>query len=281
MHNAQDYITEALHSLQAQTFGEFECLVMDDGSTDLSRQIVQEFARADARIILLSQPNGGIVKALNKLIQVAQGSYIARFDSDDVCHPERFATQLDYFRHDPDLAILGSKVALIGKQRGTWHYRQTDEQTRALQLMGNTCLSHPSLMVRRDVYSDFNYRSRFPHMEDMDFYCRFLLSGKGNLYATAEILMDYRFHNDNISKKYLSVQLAQRALCLSSLWQKLGIAHDAQDLEFFTGPLMSDEYTYDMSMLETSVLAIGEQLSRINAAVMTEIEHRLSRMCYR
>lgn len=74
MHNAQDYITEALHSLQAQTFGEFECLVMDDGSTDLSRQIVQEFARADARIILLSQPNRGIVKALNQLIQLVRGN---------------------------------------------------------------------------------------------------------------------------------------------------------------------------------------------------------------
>ncbi len=112
----------------------------------------------------------------------------------------------------------------------------------------------------------------------MDFYCRFLLSGKGKLYATTEILMDYRLHTDNVSKQYSSVQLAQRALCLSALWQQLGIAHDVQDVELFTGPLMGADYTGDMNTLATSVLAIGEQLSRINPAVMTEIERRLSRM---
>ena len=278
MYNAQDYIAEALDSVLAQTFEDFECLVMDDGSSDASRKIVQDYARADTRITLLSQPKSGIVTALNQLILAAQGRYLVRFDSDDVCYPERFATQLDYFRRDSVLAILGSKVALIGEQQGTWHYRQTDEQTRALQLVGNTCLCHPSVMVRRDVYENFSYRSQFPHMEDMDFYCRFLLSGKGKLYATTEILMDYRLHTDNVSKQYSSVQLAQRALCLSALWQQLGIAHDVQDVELFTGPLMGADYTGDMNTLATSVLAIGEQLSRINPAVMTEIERRLSRM---
>ena len=140
MYNAQDYIAEALDSVLAQTFEDFECLVMDDGSSDASRKIVQDYARADTRITLLSQPKSGIVTALNQLILAAQGRYLVRFDSDDVCYPERFATQLDYFRRDSELAILGSKVALIGEQQGTWHYRQTDEQTRALQLVGNTCL---------------------------------------------------------------------------------------------------------------------------------------------
>lgn len=133
-------------------------------------------------------------------------------------------------------------------------------------------------MVKREVYEQFKYRKKYPHLEDMDLYCRFLLKGKGRLYATREILMDYRLHTDNISKQYSSMQLAQRALCLSALWQQLGIVHDVQDVELFIGPLMGADYNGDMNSLATSVLAIGEQLSRINPAVMTEIERRLSRL---
>lgn len=276
--NAEDFVGQALESVLAQSFGDFECLVMDDGSNDGSAAIVKRLSNTDSRIKYYFQRNKGIAAALNSLLIRAEGRYIVRLDCDDLCRPSRFETQLKYFKNDDDLSILGSKVEVFGGQNVIWHYRQTNLQTRAIQLIGNTCLCHPSLMVKREVYEQFKYRKKYPHLEDMDLYCRFLLKGEGRLYATREVLMDYRLHTDNISKQYSSMQLAQRALCLSALWQQLGIVHDVQDVELFIGPLMGADYNGDMNSLATSVLAIGEQLSRINPAVMTEIERRLSRL---
>src|SRR5688500_15808321 len=106
--NTERYLREAVESILAQTLADFEFIIIDDGSTDASPQILREYAARDSRIRLVSRPNTGIVKAANEGIGMARAKYLARMDSDDVSLPHRFATQVKYLDEHPDCVLVGT-----------------------------------------------------------------------------------------------------------------------------------------------------------------------------
>src|SRR5258706_6371791 len=112
-YNAQRYIVEAVESMLAQTYGNFECIVVDDGSTDRTAPLLSELQRRDSRVRPLRVPHGGIVDALNAGADAARGDLIARMDADDVALPDRLDTQVRYMDAHPDVVALGSKVLLV------------------------------------------------------------------------------------------------------------------------------------------------------------------------
>src|SRR4051812_32189612 len=112
-YNTEMYISEAIHSVLNQTFTDFELLIVNDGSTDKTMEIIQTFK--DPRIILVNQPNGGVSKALNNGLHHAKAKFIARFDSDDICYPERLQVQYDFMQENPDYVLCGSSADYIDK----------------------------------------------------------------------------------------------------------------------------------------------------------------------
>jgi hypothetical protein len=119
-YNAAKYIGEAIRSVLGQTYGRFELLIVNDGSTDNLEEVVNSFK--DPRIRLLSQENKGVSAALNKGLAAAHGQYIARFDADDICYPERLAVQLAFLEANPDHVLVGSDVDYITEE-GAFIYR--------------------------------------------------------------------------------------------------------------------------------------------------------------
>src|SRR5580700_3628902 len=111
--NAQKYLALAVESVLDQTFREFELIAVDDGSSDGSSGILEEFARQDTRVRVISRPNTGIVGALNDALAVARGELLARMDSDDVCLPGRFEAQVKYMREHPEVVLAGTQVMVI------------------------------------------------------------------------------------------------------------------------------------------------------------------------
>src|SRR5689334_9568753 len=89
VYNAQTYVRQAVQSILAQTFSDFEFIIIDDGSTDESPTILRELAEKDSRIRVTSRPNTGYAKALNEALQQSRGQYIARMDADDIALPDR------------------------------------------------------------------------------------------------------------------------------------------------------------------------------------------------
>ncbi len=109
--NAEKYIADAIHSVLNQSFPDFELLIVNDGSTDATKAIIESFN--DERILLLNQENGGVAKALNTGLLKARGKYIARFDADDICYADRLMQQYAFMEDNPDYVLTGSDVDYI------------------------------------------------------------------------------------------------------------------------------------------------------------------------
>ena len=172
VYNAGKYLADAVESILGQTFADFEFLILDDGSTDDSLEILRRYADRDPRIRLTSRPNKGLVASLNELIDQSRGEFIARMDGDDISLPERFQKQVDYLRAHPGCLLVGSRVRLIdpeGDPLCDWCTLQDHEAIDASYLRGqrDTLVSHPVIMMRRDAVLAIGKYRPFEVIEDV------------------------------------------------------------------------------------------------------------------
>jgi len=211
-YNAELYIDDAIVSILSQTLQDFEFLIIDDGSSDSTLNIIQSYADKDKRIKFWKRDNRGIVYTLNELVALSSGEYIARMDADDISHPDRLEKQLSEMRKNPQCVILGSWIELIGDKNGIWHYRKTHEETVGLSFFGRACLSHPSLMLKKGLLEKIKYRPEYEYIEDLDFLLNAINSELGEIYALPEVLLDYRVYDSSVcgSKKEMQRNLRQK-----------------------------------------------------------------------
>lgn len=197
VYDAERYVGQAVESILAQTFGDFEFLIVDDGSKDKSLEILRAYARRDPRIKLKSRPNTGYVIALNEMLAEVQGEFVARMDADDVSLPERFARELDYLRAHERCLVVGSAVEWIDPD-GELLKRQVPPLTHggidAAHLTGlEAVICHPSTLIRAEVFKLVgNYDQGLYGAEDLDLWLR--VAEVGELANLPESLLRYRFH---------------------------------------------------------------------------------------
>ena len=117
--NAGDYLAAAVESIRAQTLADWELLAIDDGSTDGSRQTLEDFARRDSRIVVTSRPNRGLAATLQEGIDRARSETVALMNADDISHPDRLARQLAFLERHPTVAALGTQTRLLVDDRAT------------------------------------------------------------------------------------------------------------------------------------------------------------------
>lgn len=200
-YNGEVYLREAVQSILDQTLADFELIVVDDGSTDGSPAILRNMAGGDARIRVVTQPNGGIVAALNAAIDHARGQYIARMDADDVSFPERLAFQASYLDRHPDVVLVGGYA--VGDRNPTPASTRTTGGRHA-----STDLSvfppriavsmHPLIMMRAAALRAMGgYRSDYRHAEDYDLFIR--ASAHGRIENPPVDVLFYRRHEGAIS----------------------------------------------------------------------------------
>ena len=201
VYNAERYLAEAIESVLAQTFTDFEFLIHDDGSTDGSPALLAQYANADPRISVTSAANAGLPACLNKLIDRAQASLIARMDADDICWPERLEHQVAYMDAHPEIAVLGAFVRYIdidGRPVRNMDHPLTHEEIDTRNFAGGTALMHPTVVCRADaIRAVGGYDESFPNAEDLDLWLR--VGERYQLANTPQVLLDYRFHPFSIS----------------------------------------------------------------------------------
>lgn len=200
VYNSERYVREAIDSVLGQTFPDFELIVVDDGSTDRTAEILA--SARDPRLRILRNPrNSGQTPSLNLGLDAAQGRYIARLDADDVAAPRRLEKQVAFMERHPGVGLLGTAVRLIGpagNSGGMWVLPQEDLQIRWRSLLANPFM-HPSVLIRSEilVQNGLQYDERFRISQDYDLWTRLLRHTRGaNL---GEPLVSYRVHKAGLT----------------------------------------------------------------------------------
>ncbi|TDW96613.1 glycosyltransferase family 2 protein [Dinghuibacter silviterrae] len=198
-YNAERYIGQAISSVLGQTFADFELVVVDDGSTDGTAEVVQSFR--DSRIVLIRQANQGIAGALNTGLGIARSGLIARFDADDICYPYRLQRQYSFMRESPDYVLAGSMVDYADMEgRFVFTYRPPGNTDRVIRRLSyKICpFIHSSVIYRRDaVRSLGGYNVHAHGFEDHLLWRRLIRVGK--VYNMPEVLMRVRFNPNSLT----------------------------------------------------------------------------------
>ena len=201
VYNCEKYVGKAIESILNQTFGDFEFIIIDDGSVDGSADILARYQQIDSRIQLYHQENQGIDSSRNRGCGLARGKYIAVMDSDDISLPERFAKEVSYMETHPEIGVLGSWSQVIDGDdrvlRGRNVRSPTSPRVMGWFLLFTSCVDHSSVMMRRELVEKLG----FYQMMDYDLYAR-----ANNITQIANlpgVLLQYRVWEGNDTKRNL------------------------------------------------------------------------------
>ena len=197
VYNAQRFLKRAIESVLAQTFADFEFVIINDGSTDNSVSIVESFQ--DTRIRLVhNEKNIGLVSTLNKGLTLVNGKYIARMDADDISLPDRFQKQVDHLENHPETAVLAANILIINADEDEMGYWDSDRANQSAEeiytsMAKTCCIAHPTVLMRSEIIKRYQYNSTQKEGEDWDLWMRLLSEGY-KIEKLPEVLLKYRVH---------------------------------------------------------------------------------------
>ncbi|QHL89100.1 glycosyltransferase [Nibribacter ruber] len=231
VYNAHKFLRAALESILQQTFHDFECLIIDDGSTDDSVAIVQSYQ--DPRIRLYqNEQNVGISATLNKGIGLATAPYIARMDADDVSHLERLQKQVDYLRMNPDCALVSAAVKVMDESGAFMRVDDFKSEYFYYNLTFICWIYHPTVMYRKDAVQAVN---RYTALYAEDFELFWQLSRRYRIHHLPEVLLEYRVTSQSLHQVLKKGEYARA--------QQEQIL---RNLQYYAGP----EYTVPLTFIE-------------------------------
>jgi hypothetical protein len=218
-YNGAALIGETLASVAAQTFTDYEVLVVDDCSTDGTRDLLRNWP--DPRVRLIEAPvNGGPVRARNRAVAEARGRYLAALDQDDLCHADRFARQVAWLDADPGCVLVATDADVL--EDGVIEASQRPPNTTPALLAWMAMLKNPfvwsSVMIRAAAarrFDPFSNPDRL-YAEDFDLYHR--LARVGRIARIDAPLVTYRDHSGGVSKLYADTMLASTVVVLTEAY---------------------------------------------------------------
>lgn len=229
VYNAERYLSEAINSILAQTFKDWELIIINDGSTDNSEKIIRNYH--DSRMYYIrNSENLKLIKTLNKGIDYCHGKYIARMDADDSCFPERLRYQVEFLDNNPDYIMCGTNATVVdGHYQTTGKIRNLpDDNLLQIGLLFSPSFIHPSVMIRREVLEKNRYDEEYKHVEDYELWCRIARQGKvANLQKD---LLAYRWHDTNVSVLNNQVQEEMKDRIIREQLKMLDIAPTEEEL---------------------------------------------------
>ncbi len=222
VYNGEKYLRKAIESILNQTFKDFEFLIINDGSTDRTKEIILSYR--DQRIVYLeNEENIGLTKSLNKGLKIAKGEYIARMDGDDVSLPERLEKQVEFLDRNSDYVLVGSDCTVLdesGKKIRTDLSILSNSTLKAALALKN-CFKHGSVMFRKDTFfSAEGYDENFYCTQDYDLWTRMVK--KGSVCNLPEVLFYRREHSKSIGSLNSYKQTENADIIRKKYWDSFG-----------------------------------------------------------
>jgi glycosyltransferase involved in cell wall biosynthesis len=247
IYNGEKYLVEAIDSILNQTYSDFELLLINDGSKDATERIILSYS--DKRIVYVkNEENLGLIKTLNKGLDLAKGEFIARMDQDDISHSKRFEKQIKIFEENKEIGVCGTWFTMFGGNidKILVAHPERSEEIK-LHLLGHCTLGHPTVMLRKSAIGSERYDEDYQAAEDYEFWVR--LSKITKLYNIPESLLDYRMHDSNMTVLEGTTQFLNSDKIRAVQLRELGMHHDMDNAKycFF---LFTDNYIKTLSFKE-------------------------------
>lgn len=229
-----EHLAAAIESILGQSFRDFELLVIDDGSSDGSADVVA--ACDDPRIrCVRNERNLGVVASLNRGLELARGELVARMDADDTSLPQRLRRQVDFLDANPEIGACGAWIVTTGRRERVRIEYPTDAEDLRCGLLFDPAMAHPTVCLRRAWFErhGLRYDEAYTHAEDYDLWRRatacFPLSNLG------EVLLRYRVHDASVTRRYRAEQQASVERIHRELLAELGLSPTDHELVIHRG----------------------------------------------
>lgn len=275
VYNAEKHLKEAMDSILLQTYHHLEVVIVNDGSTDGSEALLASYN--DSRIRLLVNPeNKGLIYSLNYGLSACKGKYVARMDADDISMPERIAKQVAYMEQHPEIGVCGCDYT---------QFNDSEEQSfRALsrhdeilsQMIFNSSVVHPSLMIRRSALQDFDpvFNPGYQHAEDYELWSKLILHTRFS--AVHQLLFRYRIHASQVTQKHSEQQQLSASRIRKELLGKLGFTYTEQEVELLSQMAAHRLFSQkeQLNLLEQfleKLIAENDQSRRIDPEIFKEV----------
>ncbi len=203
-HNAEPFIQEAVHSIQVQTWTDWELVVVDDASTDHTKTLLDEISQQDARVRVYHRDKCGRSEALNEAMMQAQAPMVAILDADDRAVPDRLAVQIEHLNRHPEIALVGGAVQYIRERTLTNLVEPVIESPHEIRrvLSKVCCIAHSTVMMRKSCALEVGgYRTGYPPSEDYDLWLR--MSERYDMANLPKVMVHYRVHGAQLSSTQL------------------------------------------------------------------------------
>jgi len=286
VYNSERYIARAVKSILDQTFRDFEFLIINDGSTDKSFDIIRAFD--DPRIRVIDTDNRGVASALHLGMEEARGSYVARMDADDESLPNRLAIEKLCLDEHPEITVVHGSVENVNSE-GVPILLERDEGhsnvvTKWL-LNWKNILIHSTVMLRAAVLKEYglNYRLEMNRAEDFDLWNR--LARVGDFMYLPDVLIKYRVHSENVSNSTpIDLQFDAQSRVVMENFRRYGVVlprETAQELVVISGAARINPITYFYKNLKGSMHSLVTDISNnfcsaftIETKVLAEFQAR-------
>jgi glycosyltransferase involved in cell wall biosynthesis len=253
VYNGQQYLKEAIESVLSQTFAQFEFIILNDGSKDASKEIIDSYKDARIRRIENLLPSG-LMAVRNQGLKAAGGEYIATIDCDDVWDAKKLEKQVEYMDAHPAFAFVGSRAAYIDEKsqiKGiAWRYKLTPKSIPPFLLFGNYFI-HSSILLRRSMIPKEGYQASTA--EDYELWTR--LGRSGLSWSLPHVLVKYRVHagGDTYRQAVLTNRMQEqiRKIYISQL-QKMGLEPTEEELDIHSA--ISSKATNSLNSLKLSAV---------------------------
>ncbi len=227
----EQYLRSAIDSVLNQTYQNFEFIIVDDASTENDVAVIKSYA--DNRIILLqNQRNHHVSYTVNRGLALAQGEYIARMDSDDICLPQRLEKQVAFMQKRRDIDILCAQAQLIGAKNGVFALGVRCPDKFNVMLFFGCPIVNPTVMLRASYIKKhgllYDDSSPFKAAEDYELWSRCLKTAR--IYEYPKVLLKYRVHAKQISTLTAKLQIESANRIRRSMLGWLGIEPNPRDM---------------------------------------------------
>jgi glycosyltransferase involved in cell wall biosynthesis len=233
VYNAEKYLNESIDSVLNQTYSNFELIILNDKSTDSSKEIIESYLAKDSRIVFIDkETNVGPANLRNEGFNLSRGTYIALLDADDIAKPTRFEKQITILKNNPEIGVCGTWFITFGDKEKSKVLQHPEKHNQIkVNFLIDCTIGNSTAFFRKNILGDIRYDKEYVPVEDYHLWSRLIV--KTHFYIIQESLVDYRIHDSNISQtKIDNVKRSNRRIKIGLLKQ-FGIEENNPNINAF------------------------------------------------